>query len=817
MNIVFKNSLKNIFGKPFRTLLVVFAIFMCSLCALLCFDLGDSITKVLTTFMGNISRADFIVMAASDVSKLPDGFPEADTMIIVANSETLYKKIDGEYCYVTTESLRIYGLDPKDAESMEFLPPLDIKDGEMYITKKFAENYGYKEGDKITVHDRAKKEVELTIGGLLPADMKNPLIAGSSGVVNLNTSTTLSCGYQDADMLLVDLKDNTKIKEAKKMIEEKYPTATYTDLYLSDSDNAMVNELKAVFMLMFVVAFLLVIFVTASICNRIVSERMPYIGTLRSLGMSTARTARILLLENVLYALFGSIPATVLYSFIRLPILNLLFNTGSDDIKLEFPPYPVVLVAGIIIGAVLIECLIPLKAILKALKTSIRDIIFDNRDTAYRFSKSSLIIGLVFVVAAIVTFFFRKNIIGATFCILSSVVALALLFPRILKAVTGLIRKIAEKSGNTAWSLAATETISRKSTVGSGVLSATAAAMCIVVYALAGGLSDSVSGIAYNCDVVMETQKAAKYYSYIDNVEGVTDTEMIYSSPATVWFNDETVDSYVEFFSLPEGGFKYFTGFEQLPESLENGSIAVTKTLANKYNLHVGDTLKVTIGPDYLLPMEEEFKVADIVETNYYGGGKVNILVSPGDYKRLFNDMPGLLLMNSSDPDALKNTLETYGKNTYNKLSTKDELIEELESDNAKTIAITTAIMAISIGMTAIGMISNQLLGFEGRKKECAVMLSTAMNKRKLSGILFKEVLIASMTASATGTIIGTLMTVVLNAALMSAQTMSMEVNFEPLKMLVFFAVMTVAFTATVLFPIKNLRKMKISEQIKYE
>ena len=52
---------------------------------------------------------------------------------------------------------------------------------------------------------------------------------------------------------------------------------------------------------------------------------MSYIGTLRSLGMSTSRTGRILLLENVLYAVLGSIPATVLYSFIRVPILNLLF------------------------------------------------------------------------------------------------------------------------------------------------------------------------------------------------------------------------------------------------------------------------------------------------------------------------------------------------------------------------------------------------------------------------------------------------------------------------------------------------------------
>ena len=119
--------------------------------------------------------------------------------------------------------------------------------------------------------------------------------------------------------------------------------------------------------------------------------------------------------------------------------------------------------------------------------------------------------------------------------------------------------------------------------------------------------------------------------------------------------------------------------------------------------------------------------------------------------------------------------------------------------------------------MTAIGMISNQLIGFEGRKKECAVMLSTAMNKSKLSGILLKEVLITSTTASAAGTLVGTFLTLVLKTAMGSAQTVVMDINVNPLHNLLFFVIMSVVFTATVLFPIKNLRKMKIAEQIKYE
>ena len=91
------------------------------------------------------------------------------------------------------------------------------------------------------------------------------------------------------------------------------------------------------------------------------------------------------------------------------------------------------------------------------------------------------------------------------------------------------------------------------------------------------------------------------------------------------------------------------------------------------------------------------------------------------------------------------------------------------------------------------------------------------MGKGKLSGILLKEVLITSFTASGIGTIVGTLLTNVINTALASGQTISMDITINPVHIILFFIAMTVVFTGTVLFPIRNLRKMKISEQIKYE
>ncbi len=819
MNIVFKNSLKNIFGKPLRTLLVVFAIFVCSLCALLCFDLSESITGILTLFYGSVSRADFIVSSSgSDVSTLPDGFPEADTMTIVGDSEMLYKKIDGEYCYVTTDTLRIMGLDVDEAVDMKFLAPIDLKDGEMFINKAFSDDYGYKVGDKITIHDRADEELELTIGGILPDDTKNPLITGYTGIINLNTSKNVSCGHMSADMLLIDLHDNTGIEEAKDMIEDRYPAAVITDLYLSESDLALVNEMKSVFYLLFAIAFLLVIFVTASICNRIVSERMSYIGTLRSLGMSTSRTGRILLLENVLYALLGSIPATLLYALIRNPLLSFMFN-GTDSegnaVQFDIPAFPVGLVIGVILGAVLIECLIPLRAILKALKTSIRDIIFDNRDTAYRFSRATLVIGIICLVTAVVTFFFRTNMILAILCMLTSVAALAALFPWILKFITALIKKISDKLDRPSMALASVEAISRKSTVGSGVLCATAAAMCVIVYAVSGAMSDNINDIPYDCDVILTASEKDTYYSFIDHMDNVTDTEMVYMTMTEYKLNDEKI-SIGNFFAMPDDGFRYFTGFSDLPDKVEPGTIVLDKKYANRKGIKEGDTITLTFNPEGVVPIDRKFTVAKITSVSA-STGMDTFLMNEDEYKVLCYGSPAWILIKTTDPEGTKAALETYAKGAYSKVETISEYIADQKQQNSQQLAVIAAIIIIALGMTAIGMISNQLLGFEGRKKECAVMLSTAMGKGKLSGILFKEVLITSVTASGIGTLVGLLMINVIQKAMASTQSISMSFDVNPLTVFLFFIAMTVVFTGTVLFPIRNLRKMKISEQIKYE
>ncbi|MBO4496530.1 MAG: ABC transporter permease [Clostridiales bacterium] len=857
MRIVLKNSLKNIFGKPFRTLLIVFAIFACCFCGYLCFDIGSTIETVVAEMVGMTSTADLMVTSGGmDLSDMKEILPEAEILTVSAKSETICMKIKNEYNYVTTEGLMLLGMNPAQAVKLGFSDITPIADNEILLASALAEKAGYKVGDKITVHDLAEEEVELTIAGLIPKTTKNVLLMGSRGIVNESTGDRLMCGVKKASFVQIDLADDSKTAEVEVLLKEKYPDASVSKLLLSEKDQAMLDELKAFMYLLFAIMFLLVIFVTASISNRIVSERMSFVGTLRSLGMSAKKTGRILILENVLYALLGSLPASLLYLAVREPLLSSMFTMQTSEgetMHVALPAMSPILPVGIILGAILIECLIPLRAILKALKTSIRDIIFDNRDTEYRFSRVLTIAGLILLAISIVTFFLRSNLLGATGCLLSTVIALALLFPMILRFVTFVVSRIASKTGSASWSLASAETISRKSTVGSGVLLATAAAMCVIIFSIAGAMSESMSEVSFNCDAVITCSKPGKYYSYVDRLDGVTETERIYSllddiviaksAAAQAATNEDaaanmagtanadakdaaaanansstaTEKTRATLYGFPEGGYHLYKGYEMLPSKIESDTVVIDSRYAKENGYKEGDSIEITIHPDGLLPVTRTYTIASIVKTSPLEGGEAVVFFSEEEFITLFKDKPYYILINCTDPLKIVSMIRIYGQGTFSSVNTYEEEVENAKEEASQITLILGIVIVVAIAMTCIGTISNQLIGFTGRRKECAVMLSTAMSKKQLSGILFREVLITSIASSGIGVLIGHFLTKVIAAAVDSTASIGLAINADAGRSLLFFLALTIVFAATVLFPIRSLRKMKIAEQIKYE
>lgn len=824
MNIILKTTLKNTFGKPLRSILVIFSIFVCAFAALFCFDLAQT-EKGLVGYMFSSMSGEADIMAYSytaELSALPEGFPENQTLVVRTFNNPVYVDVPDTYYLVTSDTFTVYGVDAELAASMGYIKDVIPGDMEIVLTNKYMNDFGIEVGDTISVYDKAGDPVELTVVGMARDDAKNLLFRGYSGAVNNATADILSCGKTVGGAFMINVLDDTQIDAAEQMLKEKFKSENVQRFALTDDMEDMMNELFGLLFILFAVAFLLVIFITFSICERIVSDRMSYIGTLRSLGMSPRGTAGILLLENVMYALLGSIPGVLLYLAIRGPMMSVLFDVSDSTgmvIELEIPSISKALVIGTILGAIAIECLIPLKAVLKALKMSIRDIIFDNRDTEYKFNRSGIITGCIMAIVALIAALIPGGLFSAAICLIAAVMAVAFLFPVILKAVTNGVFSLSERIGKEKMSLASRESISRKSTVGSGVLCATSVTMCVLVYIIATSMNGMLVSDLYDCDVVVTVAATGmpKHFSFVEHLDGVTETEYVYQELDYIYLEDVEYEKTAQFFGIPEGGYDMFRALYDLPDVIEDGTIYIEKNWAKNNGYSIGDPLTITFHPSGVFPVREVYTVAGFFKVENYEAMKNNFAISENDYISIYHDEPGYLMVRSDDPEKTRDEIKRYAINYCAESKTVQDIVDDFNDDNAQSERVLGVIIAVAVIMTCIGMISNQIIGFEGRKKECAVMISTSMSRKTLSGILFREMLITSLAASTFGVAVSTLLIVVLKRAFEMAENIYLIIDINPGVILKLWALMTIVFTLTVLFPIRNLKKMKLSEQLKYE
>jgi len=358
MRILLKTTLKNIFGKPFRSLLVTFSIFVCALAALFCFDLSKTETDLIKDLLQSMSgEADFgVTVKNADIRALPEDLPENTTLAVRFFNDNIYKDVEGEYYIVSMKSVSVYATDITLGSQMGYFDFDELGFGEAVITDQYADNCGLAAGDKFMLHDSAGDEHEFTVKEIVPADIKNTFFSDLCVVVNNESGDVLACGKKTGGILMVDICDDSKTEEAESILKDEFSSDNVRRYALTEDMMAMMNELYGFLFILFAVTFLLVIFITFSICERIVGERMSYIGTLRSLGLSSGLTGVILLSENVLYALIGSIPGVLVYKALRGPMMDALFTISSNgtDISLQAPELSAALVLAIILGAVLI-------------------------------------------------------------------------------------------------------------------------------------------------------------------------------------------------------------------------------------------------------------------------------------------------------------------------------------------------------------------------------------------------------------------------------------------------------------------------------
>ena len=486
MKILLKSTFKNIIHKPLRSLLVIGCVSVCALAAMLCFDMSSAVRNALRNMLGSmLGKMDVEAVGNNleDFNYDDPKIPAFEYAEVYRTKASFYRRVDDEYNYIHCDELFIAGLDMERGKKMEVVPDgLDLKDDECLLTKQFADLYGYGEGDTIEIPDQALNPVEYKVAKVYDFEGKGFIgemgaMMTVEGVRKLNVS-----GHISPQVLLIDILDDGKITDATSYLKDTYPNYSFISLFDMEEIETIMDILTAVFFLLFAICFLMVIFVSVSISERIICERMSVVGTFRSLGISNGTTAFIVLVENTIYALIGAAIGSGLYAMLRSVVFGGIVTTGETGLTIDFGKVNPMLYLAVFLVSILIECLIPVRELLKAIRTPIRDIIFDNKDTKYNIKLVSVIIGGIFAVTAIVLAFVPKTFATGIIIMVSIVMAVFLLYPIYVKGLCILAGKLFDKWNKPVASMALNQVYTKKSNIGAGRLIVTAGALAIVIF-----------------------------------------------------------------------------------------------------------------------------------------------------------------------------------------------------------------------------------------------------------------------------------------------------------------------------------------------
>ena len=196
-----------------------------------------------------------------------------------------------------------------------------------------------------------------------------------------------------------------------------------------------------------------------------------------------------------------------------------------------------------VVFAVLLEIFISIKAIIKANKKPIKDIIFDVQSTRYRIRKVRSIIGIIMIVAALVINYFNtKTQLALTILsIVFLIVGVANIVPFIMRMMSKLLAILSKKIGWATGVIASKNIGYNKMIISSSRLIVVSVSLIIAILIMSNsvtGLFESFRYIVGDYDIVVQNVgKQVKEYEKLQEINNVEELGYLYFFGDNVTYN----------------------------------------------------------------------------------------------------------------------------------------------------------------------------------------------------------------------------------------------------------------------------------------
>lgn len=832
MAIIIKFIARNIWEKKLRTLLILFSICLSTALLFSSLSISQNIAQVyMKQIRSQIGDSELTIYAGKDSptryfrTDRAEIYRENIDYIIGTVTETgVYKVSAREQVPVTLLGYQLDELqrmNPLDIQQQYSLNP--FKGSKIIISRVTADKYQLKAGDQLDlkINDHLHRFTITAITA--PEGLLTPGAEGFSAVVPREALASMIGQKGRVSQIYIKTSDPALIDHTLNALSKQYNRYNVNKTITENELREYTDVIRMPFMLMLLLVGLISVFVIYTAFKVIILERMPMMGTFRSVGATRKITNQILLTESIIYGVIGGVIGCALGIGILYAMTYSLANNSWTDTPPDVQLTYNFLYLGIsFAGAVVLSFFSSLMPIIRVAKVPLRDIILNTYGNREAIKKAKIIpaliiLALILLIPALLPS--KASGILCVFGIIIGTLALVWLIPPITEILVLIYEKIVPYMFGNEGILAIKNLRNNREMLNNITLLTIGLASLLLINTISFSVSREVTD-AYRdlkFDVwVFHPQADRSLESQIRSVKGVESSLGIYqTNQVEVAGSTEKIGTVygmdgnrmLDFYDYRLQG-----DVEQILNKFSSGrSIIPTIFLKEKLNLNLGDmiTLKTETG-------EKEYQIVGFSNTLMNNG---NTALIPAKYVKSdwkFKYYSSLWILTVGDPEMVSQSLKDKFIRHNLWSITKSELQQSNDEANNQLFVLLQGFSLVTMVIGIFGVFNNFVVSLLTRKRSLAVFRSIGMSQKQMVKVLLVEALAGGLIAGVTGCL-GGMVYLIQAGYIMFSLNLPIRIMYSP----GFFieAVIAGAIIAVLasLSPSRQTARLEIVKELKYE
>ncbi|CCL07237.1 ABC-type transport system, permease [Clostridioides difficile CD002] len=825
MKIILKYIFTNIKERKIRTAVMLLSIVLSTVLLFISFSIGLSYESVQRKMAKGMSGTATISVQSKnpDILTNLEDIPDLNAIkskVGVLESSAIYNKggYYEEFSLIAADLSQLNKINKPRLENGDSIT--DFSGDKIILPNRFTSKYKIKKGDSITlqiygksytfqVSDIASYDTVFLrhtrgVNALLPKETLSKIINKGSGYTRVLIESE------------EEMTENLVNKLSEELSTEKYTVSN------TINETKIISDARQKTMPFFLISFFaltLSIFIIYSSYKVITLERLPFIGTFRSIGANEKTVTHILMLESILYGSIGGLIAIPIGVVVLNLMLHGLGNSLEQGISIPTVISPIGVIISVIVAIIVssFSAYIPVK---KASHLPIKNIVLGIVEEKNVSNRSILFIGsIMFILSVLLPRISPENTLylAGGFSLLGLIVATIVLIPLITDIMSIVFEFVYKNILGNEGKLAARNMKNNKNIIQNITLLFISISAVIAISVVGNFVKTYITDVFRDAELqgFADGKMNEEFIEDVRHMDGIKNILPLYVMNNEISGNGVTlsrlegtdnIELYNSMFAIN------YTNFEikkQVTEAFKDKrSVILNEDTLKKVGLSIGDTITLSKDKyDFSYKIVGSFKSrANDVEA-----------VIPSHYA--VNDFDktnyGFLVYTAVNPDAVMIQIRDLFGDTYNWSRT----VEEFNNDSLNTISSFLSPMNkmtyFIFLLATVGIINNLLINYIQKRRSIAMYKSIGLsNKQNI-----KVTLIEGFTSGLLGAVIGIVISIleIQTIFIVAGPKISMKPDLD-FKTFIIVGLLGIIVTLIgSIVPIIKGKKMKLIEEIKFE